>query len=173
MLESEGLDEEYTAKLKLIFEQFELVQKAPQGRRYSSSMLQFSFLFYSHSPQAYRFVLQHQCLSLPSERTIRQLSQLDVNDDSYLKTQIEHLSDLDKAEFILIDEIYIAKRIEYSNGKLLGLTEESAVAGTVLVFMIASVATHYHEVVKMIPIGKIKADIIRECHFKVLKQVII
>ena len=48
----------------------------------------------------------------------------------------------------MINEIYIARRIEYSGGKIIGLAGNEA-AATVLVFIIRSLAGKYSDVVCM------------------------
>ena len=59
----------------------------------------------------------------------------------------------------MLDEIYTAKRIEYSSasGKVMGLTQAGEVASTILCFMASSVCDKYQDVVALIPISHLKA----------------
>ena len=51
---------------------------------------------------------------------------------SYLKQRAEHLEEREHLVRIMIDKVYTAKHIEYSNGTFVGVTEEGEPAKTVL-----------------------------------------
>jgi hypothetical protein len=63
---------------------------------------------------------------------------------SYLRTRFSGLSDREKLTSIILDEVYSAKRIEYSNGKFYGY-ENSEATKTLLCFMVKSVAGKYED----------------------------
>ena len=69
----------------------------------------------------------------------------------------------------MIDEIYSAQRIEYSNGKFYGGYDDQ-VTKTLLCFMIASVAGRYKDVIAMVPLTKISGDIIASHYDVCLKS---
>ena len=48
---------------------------------------------------------------------------------------------------LMIDKVYTAQCIKYSNGNFVGLTEKSKRAKTVLTFIIQSVSYKYNDVV--------------------------
>jgi len=49
----------------------------------------------------------------------------------------------------MIDEIYIAKRVEYSGGEMQGLTPDDSVASTLLCFMVKYLTSKYKDLVAM------------------------
>ena len=57
-------------------------------------------------------------------------------DTSYLSIQRNDLLDHCGTVVLMIDEIYTAQRVEYSNGSFVGLTEEGMPSKTVLTFII-------------------------------------
>ena len=61
----------------------------------------------------------------------------------------------------MIDEIYTACRVEYSNGSFIGLTEEGVPAKTVLAFMVQSMRSNYKDVVCLVPVNKLDTAILR------------
>ena len=67
----------------------------------------------------------------------------------------------------MIDEIYLSKRIEYSVGKVLGLTSESKAATTMLCFMIKSIAGNYKDIVAMYPVQGLNSNKILQCYNEV------
>jgi hypothetical protein len=67
----------------------------------------------------------------------------------------------------MIDEIYIAKRVEHSGGKVQGLTSDGSVASTLLCFMVKSLACKYMDVVAIYPMAKLTAEKQFECYKEV------
>ena len=70
---------------------------------------------------------------------------------------------------LMIDEVYIAERVEYCNGPFIGITESGTPAKTVLGFMIQSIHCHYKEVVCLIPISTLDTMTLHSWFNKVLK----
>ena len=69
---------------------------------------------------------------------------------------------------LIIDEIYVAKRIEYSGGEIQGLTSDGSVASTLLCFMIKSDAGKYKDLVAMYPMSNLTATIQHKCFKEVM-----
>jgi hypothetical protein len=88
----------------------------------------------------------------------------------YLRIRISGLSERERLTSIIIDEVYSAKRIEYSNGKFYGF-ENSVATKTLLCFMVKSVAGKYEDIVAMVPLTTISSEIIARWYDKVLKAV--
>ena len=113
---------------------------------------------------------------LPSDRLLRQLSssitvKADHVDLRYLKRRVESLSNDEKICTLLIDEIYTAKRIEYSNGCFYGITENGEKAKTVLVFMLQSLQCKYRDVVKLVPTDLLTVSFLHK-HFETVMEAI-
>ena len=56
---------------------------------------------------------------------------------------------------LLLDEVYTAQQVEYSDGSFVGLTEDSVPARSVLAFMVQSICGKYRDVVCLIPVIKL------------------
>ena len=69
----------------------------------------------------------------------------------------------------MLDEVYTAQRVEYSNGAFVGLTEECTAAKTVLTFMIQSALGRYKDVVSLIPVNRLDTKLLQFWLMKVLK----
>ena len=70
---------------------------------------------------------------------------------------------------LIIDKIYVAKRVEYSAGEIHGLTADRAVASTLLCFMIKSVAGKYKDIVAMCPVARgLTAAKLNDCNMKMV-----
>ena len=81
------------------------------------------------SPAAYNELLGAKVLCLPSIRTLkketRRVSSARCPDNaSYLNLRVSKLSEYEQKVVLMIDEIYIAKRVEYSVGEVHGLTND-------------------------------------------------
>ena len=86
----------------------------------------------------------------------------------YLKTRIVSLNEREKTVNLILDEVYNARRVEYSGGKFYGY-ENQQVTKTLLGFMIKSVAGKFHDMVALVPISNIDADVIDKLWHKVLE----
>ena len=129
------------AKITFLLEQLKLVNKKKFSKTYSPELSIFAFLLYSTSATAYRILLDQDLLSLPSICTLNKItrkvdSRSSLNDNSYLKLRCSQLDQIHRNVIMLIDEIYITKRVELSHGDLIGLASNNEPASTLLCFMI-------------------------------------
>ena len=120
--------------------------------------------------------MENEILILPSERTLRRItykfgSPTQNTSVNYLKARRAGLTSSQSYINLMLDEIYTAKRIEYSSasGKGMGLTQAGEVASTILCFMASSVCDKYQDVVALIPISHLNADKLKEATWNVLQ----
>jgi hypothetical protein len=73
-----------------------------------------------------------------------------LDNTSYLKLRASKLNAIEANVLLIIDEIYVAKRVEYCAGEVQGLTGDGAVASTLLAFMVKSLVGKYKDVVASI-----------------------
>ena len=69
---------------------------------------------------------------------------------SYLKQRTEQLQTKDRLVTVMIDAVYTAKRIEYSNGIFVGLNKEGEPVKTV-----QSTCSKFKDVVCLVPVRKL------------------
>lgn len=159
-------------KLFFLVEQLELLSQNKYGRHYSPQLVIVSYLISAASTAAYDVLLNENVLSLPSKKTLskvtRRLSNTDgINNSSYLKLRASQLNEIERNVILIIDEIYVAKRVELSGGVVRGLTPDGEVATTLLCFMVKSIAGKYRDIVAMYPMCKLTADKQNECYKEV------
>ena len=63
---------------------------------------------------------------------------------------------------LMIDKVYTAQRIEYSNGNFVGPTEKGKRAKTILTFMIQSVSHKYNEVMCLLPVNQFDSEFLKK-----------
>ena len=68
----------------------------------------------------------------------------------------------------MIDEIYLAKRVEASRGQLFGLTDNRQVATTSLCFMIKSLLSSYQDMIDIHSVKSLKAETQKKCFDKIM-----
>ena len=125
------------------------------------------------STAAYNVLLQENILSLPSVATLKRLTRhvdaaTNVESAVYLQLRVSKLQEHQRTVLLIIDEIYVSKRIEYAGGDVIGLTTDGKVASTLLCFMIKSVAGRYKDIVAIYPVDKLTASKMNECYVDVM-----
>ena len=166
-------DDPNWVRCSFLIEQLELLLCNKHARIYSPDLIILSYLIFSTSSSTYKLLLEQQVLLLPSESTLKKITRkvdtsTGLNNTSYLKLRQSKLNAIESHCLLMIDEIYIAKRAEYSGGRIQGRTDQSEVAGTLLCFMIKSVAGAYKDIVSMYPMFNLTSKKLLKCYEEVL-----
>ena len=96
---------------------------------------------------------------------MRQLS-TGINVDSYkidlnyLKARTTELTSKEYIVVLLIDEVYTAQPIQYSDGCFVGLTNKGKPAKTLLAFMVQLVIGKFKDIVCLVPVYKLDTAIL-------------
>ena len=167
-------DTEEFRKVEFINEQLRLLLHKKHGRQYSPQLMIFAYLIMASSSAAYKVLLQEDVVSLPSVATLKQITRrvdaaTNVDNAAYLQLRVSKLQEHERTLLLIIDEIYVSKRIEYAGGDVVGLTADGTVASTLLCFMTKSVAGHYMDIVAVYPMDKLTASKQHECYLDVMR----
>ena len=174
------LEEEVSRKVAFLKEQLKLSITNKFGRRYTPDLLSMTVLWKNVSNALYKQIYEEGILTVPAPKYLDSLTSAfkveggtvegDVPQTTkqYLKTRLSSLNERQKLVNLMLDEVYNAKRVEYSGGQFYGY-ENQTVTKTILGFMIKSVAGRFHEMVVLVPIAKVDADVIDILWHKVLK----
>ena len=171
---SDSADAQWQSKISFIKEQISLLKfRKPH---YSSSLMITAFIINSYSSSAYQALRDQSILSLPNSRTLLKVTNK-VNSDvasldtDYLKKRFAKLSQFESHVSITFDEIYIAKRLEYSRASksVLGMTAEAQPARSVLYLMVNSVCGPFRDIISMTPISTISSSIILKVFWKAVQ----
>jgi len=165
-------DSDEHRRISFIIEQLKLLSLSKFSRVYSPMLLIMSYMIYAFSPAAYAALQEQNILCLPSTTTLKKVTRrlnsgTGLDNCSYLKMRISKLNQYERTVLLIIDEIYIAKRVEYTSGEMQGLTPDGSVASTLLCFMVKSLASKYKDLVAMYPIAKLTASKQYECYLEV------
>ena len=158
--------------LKFVLEEVELVPRSKHIRRHSVELLMMSYILHATSPRSYK----EELLVLPSVKTLRKITmRLDrksgLDDTQYLRMRYSQLNAFDRNVILMIDEIYVSKRIEAAGGQIFGLTEDCEVASIALCFMIKSLSSKYRDMVCIHPVRNLKAETQKQCFDKLMHLV--
>ena len=94
-----------------------------------------------------------------------------IDDSEYLRLCYSQLNAFDLNVLLLIDEIYVSKRVESTGEQVFGLTEDCKVAATALCFMIKSLSSGYRDMVGIFPVRNLRAKTQKECFDQVMTLV--
>jgi hypothetical protein len=171
----ESLDEESDEhrRQSFIMEQLKLSKKSKYKRHYSPQLTILAYIIHASSSAAYQVLLQQNVLCLPTPKTLSKVtrqvnSNTGLDNTAYLKLRASKLNAFQRSVILLIDEIYIAKRVEYSGGEVQGLTADGAVASTLLCFMAKSLVGKYKDIVAIYPTATFTAAEQNDCYKEVM-----
>ena len=143
--------------LSFIIDQLKLLCVLEQARRYLVSIIRISFLWQLTSSSLYKKL--HEFFILPSVRRLQSrffsaAVSSGLIDVKYLSQKTRNLPLHDKIVTFIVDEEYVAQRIEYPDGAFVGFAADGSSAKTVLSFMVQSVCSNYKDVVCLFPVSK-------------------
>jgi len=149
-------DSDEHRKIAFVTEQLCLIMENKFGRHYSPQLTTFAVMIHAASSAAYNMLLEENILCLPSTTTLKKVtrklhSSTKVDNLPYLKLRVSKLNEFERSVLLIIVKIYIARRVGYSSGEVLGLTADGNVASTLLCFMVKSVAGRYKDFVAIYP----------------------
>ena len=78
-----------------------------------------------------------------------------IDNSTYLRMRASKLNEFQRKVVLIIDEIYIARRVEYSGGEITGLTPDGCVATTLLCFIVKSLTSKFQDIVAVFPMNKL------------------
>ena len=122
-----------------------------------------AYIVHTTSPRAHERVIEEQVIILPSTKTLENItlnlnSKTGLDDEQYLRLRFSQLNAFDRNAIIMIDEIYLSKRIEASGGQLFELTENCQIATTALCFVIKSLSSGYQDMVGIVPVKNLNTS---------------
>ena len=159
----QGIEGFVRSKLDFLVEQIELAFMHVKHRRYSSDLLSMCVLWENSSSNLYKQICEEGVLTIPSPRYVKKLTSAISMDTGlsgetlkYLEARIAKLNDREKVGSLIMDEVYVAKRCEFTrcDGRIYGM-EENEPTKTLLTIMFKSVAADYEDVLAMVPLTKI------------------
>ena len=72
---------------------------------------------------------------------------------------------------LLLNEVYTAQRVEYSDNSFSGLNEDGVLAKSVSAFMVQSICGKYRDAVCLIPVNKLDTGTLRHWFNRVLMAI--
>jgi hypothetical protein len=164
-------------QISFFLEQLQLAIKQPRQRRYSSFLLATTAMWLNSSTVMFKQLLRDGLLILPSISHLKKLMSamsletgLTNSTLAYLEARIKSLLPRERKIAIIMDEVYSAKRAEFSGGTFYGV-EHGEPTKTMLCVMIKSVAGTFKDMVAMMPLVKIDSKILDGLVRKVIHAV--
>ena len=175
----DSVDELAQPKLKFIIEQNQLAFMHVKHRRYPPDFLSTCVLWEITYSNLYRQIRNEGLLTIPSLRYIKKLTsaitvETGLTDQPmrYLKARIAKLKNRERIRSLIFDEVYVAKRCEFSRstGQIFGM-EDGQPTKTLITVMFKSVAAHYEDLIAMVPLVKIDSSMLYQLFTSVLKAI--
>ena len=91
-----------------------------------------------------------------------------LDNSAYLRMRVCKLNQYQRTVLLIVDEIYVAKRTEYTSGAIQGLRADGSVASTLLCFMVKSLTGKYKDIVAIFPTSKLTATKLHDCNIEVM-----
>lgn len=142
----------------------------------------FSSILHSTSPHAYNFARSASTLTLPHPSTLRRVcskyggdpikEQNEANFLSYIRERVKCMQPHEKTVTLMVDEIHIKPYFDYKAGSIVGSAANSEEAATTAhVFMLQSLLSSNKDVLHILPVSRMTAEILHEFCKKVILEV--
>ena len=157
-------DQSHPDLIKFLIEQLQLLQVPKQAIRYSTATITTAFLWQQTSYSLYKKLRELFILSSVSRlRSYSNYLSVEAGslDMSYLKQRTEILEEKEKTVTLIIDEVYTANRIVYSNGTFVGLNNDREPAKTVLTFIFQLTCSKFKDLVCLVLVHKLSSAQLR------------
>ena len=143
-------------------------------RRYSPSLLQLAFVLHSKSSKGYEMFRSSDACTLPSSQTLSNLSRnvscsAGLQSKAYFNTRVQKLSAFEQNVVLIIDEIYVSKRVELSSGEIIGFSNEEKPSSTVLCYMFSSVCGSYQDVAGMYALNGVTSSFLHQSFIEMVQ----
>ena len=143
------------------------------GRHYSPQLTISSYMIYAASSAAYAVLKEENVLCLPSTSTLKKVTRhvgrnSGLDNSAYLRMRTSKLNQYQRTVLLIVDKIYITKRIEYTGGAVQGLTADGSVATTLLCFIVKSLAGKYKDIVVIFPTSNLTVTKLYDCYVEVM-----
>ena len=166
--------------IDFLAEQVKLISFDKAKRRYSPELTVFSVLLHSISSHGYNFIKGSGNVILPHPKNIQNIcaktnisphnEQFDTNFLMYAKGMFSNLNSHEKIVILMVDEIHLKQYFDYKGGNIVGMAfNENIAASSAHVFMISSLLSPYKDVVHILPVKAIQAEILHA----IIKKIII
>ena len=176
----EDENSENETKKKFLLQQMILCEKPKMARRYTSSIYHFACSLFLKSSSCYKALYDSNTLTLPSPSNLSKIlcflkPDISINSTTnieYMKAKCERLSENDRLVNLMIDEIYVKKRVSFKGGCVTGFSDNrlNEEATTIQSFMISSLFSKYKEMVALVPVCRMTADDLYKLTVQVLKM---
>ena len=145
-------------RLQFILCQLENILLPKQRYKYNVFTLAVALKAQLISPACYNFLPTSQCITLPHQSTLRNLtskSGLEYEFKAFLIKSNAHFSKQQRQLVLNIDEVYVQSDFSYKGGKFYGSSSSNVqvLAKTVLAFMKTSLFEKWSEIVRLYPIA--------------------
>ena len=150
------------SRLQFILCQLENILLPKQRYKYNVFILAVALKAQLISPACYNFLQTSQCITLPHQSTLRNLtskSGLENEFKAFLIKSTAHFSKQQRQLVLNIDEVYVQSDFSYKGGKIYGSSSSNVqvAAKTVLAFMVTSRFEKWSEIVRLYPIASTDA----------------
>lgn len=170
IIQEELISNDKIKKVIFLMEQLHLLIQNKNCYRYSNQTLLWCLKLYMQSSSAYKQIYDHDLINLPHFRNLQKLinqrcmNDIRANSLDYIKVNMKFLKEYEKLVVLQMDEIHIQPTFSYKGGNVTGGSETDVClkATSVHALLISSLMSSYRDVVRLVPVTTIKAEVLYE-----------